>query len=172
MSYSWLLFPTPEKRAPFANIALLFEVEGFSSKFSTTVCLMGGRSSSATFMSKDEGFSLGRIESLVSQREQDMGLLAEAKGQPKDVKDPNLEVCSKEGVSGFGSPNRGPSDVESLSNPFCHKFISFSKFLGLLVIGYEKEIVSLLRKMETRKVLRALAVKRRPSSTPCLVREL
>ena len=182
----------PEKRAPFANIALLFEVEGFSSKFSTTVCLMGGRSSSATFMSKDEGFSLGRIESLVSQREQDMGLLAEAKyvykllcmsygeglvvevpeGQPKDVKDPNLEVCSKEGVSGFGSPNRGPSDVESLSNPFCHKFISFSKFLGLLVIGYEKEIVSLLRKMETRKVLRALAVKRRPSSTPCLVREL
>ena len=117
----------PEKRAPFANIALLFEVEGFSSKFSTTVCLMGGRSSSATFMSKDEGFSLGRIESLVSQREQDMGLLAEAKyvykllcmsygeglvvevpeGQPKDVKDPNLEVCSKEGVSGFGSPNRG-----------------------------------------------------------------
>ena len=40
------------------------------------------------------------------------------------------------------------------------------------MIGYEKEIVSLLRKMETRKVLRALAVKRRPSSTPCLVREL
>ena len=40
---------------------------------------MGGRSSSATFMSKDEGFSLGRIESLGSQREQNMGLLAEAR---------------------------------------------------------------------------------------------
>ena len=69
----------PEERAPFANITLLFEAEGFSSKFSTTVCLMGGRSSLATFMSKDEGFSLGRIESLGSKREQNMGLLAEAR---------------------------------------------------------------------------------------------
>ena len=147
----------------------------------------------AASTSKDEGFSLGRTKSLVPWKEQDVGLLAEGKDdvyrpshmssgrglvveipkvQPKDVRDANLEVCSGEGASGFRSPSRGLSDVESLSDPSFQKFISFSKFLGLLVVGYEREIASLLRKMKTRKGRRVSTVKRRPSSTPCLVREI
>lgn len=92
--------------------------------------------------------------------------------QSKDVKDANLEVCNEEGALGFGSLSRGPSDVESLSDPSFQKFISFSKFLRLPVVGHEKEIASLLRKMDTRKDHRVLAMKRRPSSTLQFVREL
>ena len=147
----------------------------------------------AASTSKDEGFSLGRTKSLVPWKEQDVGLLAEGKDdvyrplhmssgrglvveipkvQPKDVRDTNLEVCSGEGASGFRSPSRGLSDVESLSDPSFQKFISFSKFLGLLVVGYEREIASLLRKMESRKGRTVSIVKKRSSSTPRFAREL
>ena len=34
---------------------------------------------------------------------------------------------------------------------FSGKFVEVSSFLGLLVVGFEKEINSLLRKMESRK---------------------
>lgn len=108
----------------------------------------------------DEGFSLER-------REHDVGPLVEGKGdvcrplcvisseglvveslEPKDSKMVNLEVCSDEGVSGFRCPNRGPLAVESLSDPLFQKFVSFSKLVGL---PDEKEIASLLRKMESIK---------------------
>ena len=47
----WLLFPTPS-----VGITILFEVEGFSSKSLTPMCLMGGRSSSlAASTSKEFG---------------------------------------------------------------------------------------------------------------------
>lgn len=53
----------PGERSPSTDVALLFEVEGFSSKFSSTICLMGGGSFTvASSMSKDEGFSSGRTE--------------------------------------------------------------------------------------------------------------
>ena len=109
----------PKEGVPSVDVAILFEAEGFSGKFLTLVCLVGGRSSSlASSMSKDEGFSLGRTENLVPWREQGMGLLVEGKDgvykplcivfgeglvvevlkvQPKDV---NLEVCSEEGLVG------------------------------------------------------------------------
>lgn len=107
---------------PSIDATLLFEVEGFSDKLSSLVCLLGGRSSLISFMSKDEGFSLGRTKSLVLWREQDMCLLAKVRGdvykllrvisgeglvveslenQPKDTKTVNLEVCSVEGNLGF-----------------------------------------------------------------------
>ena len=129
----------------------------------------------------DEGFSLER-------REHDVGPLVEGKGdvcrplcvisseglvveslEPKDSKMVNLEVCCDEGVSGFRCPNRGPLAVESLSDPLFQKFVSFSKLVGL---PDEKEIASLLRKMESIKGRSVLVVKRRPSSTPCFIREL
>ncbi|WKA05120.1 hypothetical protein VitviT2T_023104 [Vitis vinifera] len=63
---------------------------------------------------------------------------------------------------------------ESLYDLSFGKFVSFSKFLDLLVEGYEKEIVSLLRKSEAKKGYRvvALSIKRRPSSMSDFDREL
>ena len=70
-------------------------------------------------LAKDKGISLGRTKCLVPWKEQDVGLLAEGKGdvyrplcmivgegfvvefpknQPKDAKTVNLEVCSGEGT--------------------------------------------------------------------------
>lgn len=77
-------------------------------------------------------------------------------------------MCSDEGDLGFGSPRRGPLVVESLFDPSFQKFFSFNKFVGLPVDDHEKEIVSLLRKMETRKGPKVSTAKRRPSSMPPL----
>ena len=92
--------------------------------------------------------------------------------QPKDTEKANQEVCSEEGNSGHGSSIRGLWVVEHLSDSSFRKFLIFSKFLGLPMDGNEKEIASLLRKMENRKGRRVSVVKRRPSSTPHFVREL
>ena len=73
---------------------------------------------------------------------------------------------------GFGSLSRGPLDIESLFDLSFQKFISFCEFLGLTVVGHEKEIASLLGKINIGKGRRVLAVERRPSSTPHFVREL
>lgn len=44
----------PKERASSTNAALLFEVKGFSGTFSSSVCLIGEKSSSLAFsMSKD-----------------------------------------------------------------------------------------------------------------------
>ena len=92
--------------------------------------------------------------------------------EPKDTEKANQEVCSEEGNSGCRSPIRGSSVAESLSSPSFQKFLSFSKFLGLLVDENEKEIASLLRKMESRKGRTVSIVKKRSSSTPRFAREL
>ena len=63
-------------------------------------------------------------------------------------------------------------EVESLYDLSYQKFISFSKFLGLSMDGNEKEIASLMRKLESRKHRRALIAKRRLPFIPHLVREL
>lgn len=126
-----------EERAPSVDVALLFEAQGLFDKPSSPNGLGWGGSSSISSFSKDEGFLLGRNKSLVPWREQDMGLLAVGKGdvykplcmisedglvvesldiQPKDTKKDNLEVCNNERDSGFGSPSRGLSAVESLVN--------------------------------------------------------
>lgn len=139
-------------------------------------------------LAKDKGISLGRTKCLVPWREQDVGLLAEGKGdvyrplcmivgegldvkfpknQPKDAKTVNLEVCSGEGTSGFRSSNRGPLEVESLSDLSFQKFISFMKFVGLPMDGHEKEIAPLPRKLETRKGHKVLVAKRRPCPLSC-----
>ena len=54
------------------------------------------------------------------------------------------------------------------------KFAFFCKFLGFLMEGYEREIVSLLRKLKAKKDRRVvtLSIKRRPSSMSCFDREL
>lgn len=126
-----------EERAPSVDVALLFEAQGLFDKPSSPNGLGWGGSSSISSFSKDEGFLFGRNKSLVPWREQDMGLLAVGKGdvykplcmisedglvvesldiQPKDTKKDNLEVCNNERDSGFGSPSRGLSAVESLVN--------------------------------------------------------
>ena len=131
-------------------------------------------------------FSEGRTKSLVPWREQDVGLQQRGNGdvnrplcvisseglvveslehQPKDTEKANQEVCSEEGNSGCKSPSRGSSVAKCLSDPSFQKFLSFSKFLGLLVDGNEKEIASLLRKMESRKGRNVSVSKRRPCST-------
>lgn len=94
------------------------------------------------------------------------------KNQLKDVETASLEVCNEEATSGFGNPSKGPLEVESLSNLSFQNLVSFSKFVGLQVDGHEKEIASLLRKMETRKGHRVSTVKRRPPSMAHFVREL
>ena len=83
-----------------------------------------------------------------------------------------LKESGEEGASGFESPSRGLSEGESLSDLSYQKFISFSKFMVLPVNENEKEITSLLKKLESRKQHRASIVKRRPPSTSHLVREL
>ncbi|RVW72273.1 hypothetical protein CK203_054916 [Vitis vinifera] len=141
----------------------------------------------------NEGFSKGRTKSLAPWKEQEVGFPTEGNGdvnkplcvisdedlimespknQPEDAEWANQEVCSEEGNSGHGSPTRGLWVVEHLSDSSFRKFLIFSKFLGLPMDGNEKEIASLLRKMENRKGRRVSVVKRRPSSTPHFVREL
>ena len=161
-----------------------FPVESVSNNLSFPVCPLGGGSSSSTSsMSLDEDISSRRIDSLIPCRKQDVGLLAEDKGNvyrplciisdkglvvealennPKVAKITTLEASGEERAS----------EEKSLSNLSYQKFISFSKFMGMSMDGNEKEIASLLRKMETKKQYRAQVAKRRPPSTPHLVREL
>ena len=92
---------------------------------------------------------------------------------PKDAKSANLEVCSEEGASGFGSPGRGLMGDQSLSNISFWKIVSFRYFLGMPVEEeHEKEIATLLRKLETIKESRVSTAKRRPPSTSNIVRGL
>lgn len=63
-------------------------------------------------------------------------------------------------------------EVKSLSDLSYQNFISFNKFLGLLVDWNEKEITPLLRKLESKKQHRASVARRRLPSMPHLVREL
>ena len=67
-------------------------------------------------------------------------------------------------ASGKVNPSKDMMGDGSLSGLSLWKFVS-SKFLGLLVEGYEKESVPLLRKLEVIKSRRvvALSKKRRPS---------
>ncbi|RVW91332.1 hypothetical protein CK203_035414 [Vitis vinifera] len=145
----------------------LFGVEGFAGKLSSPVCWMGDGFSSASSISKDEG----PAKSLVLWREQDKGLVVECKGDGYGM----LYVGSEEVVAlENGSSRRDSMGDESLYDLSFGKFVSFSKFLDLLVEGYEKEIVSLLRKLEAKKGYRvvALSIKRRPSSMSDFDREL
>ena len=188
-------FPATSHLA-FTNENLLAEVsrKGAFGKFSSLVGLLGrGSSSLVSPLSKDEGFSKGRTKSLAPWKEQEVGFPTEGNGdvnkplcvisdedlimespknQPEDAEWANQEVCSEEGNSGHGSSIRGLWVVEHLSDSSFRKFLIFSKFLGLPMDGNEKEIASLLRKMENRKGRRVSVVKRRPSSTPHFVREL
>ena len=87
----------------------------------------------------------------------------------------NLDLGSEEVVAlENGGSRRDSMGDESLYDLSFGKFVSFSKFLDLLVEGYEKEIVSLLRKSEAKKGYRvvALSIKRRPSSMSDFDREL
>ncbi|RVW91388.1 hypothetical protein CK203_035449 [Vitis vinifera] len=156
-----------EEGAPFVDATLLFGVEGFAGKLSSPVCWMGDGFSSASSISKDEG----PAKSLVLWREQDKGLVVECKGDGYGM----LYVGSEEVVAlENGSSRRDSMGDESLYDLSFGKFVSFSKFLDLLVEGYEKEIVSLLRKSEAKKGYRvvALSIKRRPSSMSDFDREL
>ena len=148
-----------------------------------------GSFSSAFSWSNDESCSLGRTDSLISWREKDEGFLEDVykplcmlsgedmaveapENQPKVAKIATLKESGEEGASGFESPSRGLSEGESLSDLSYQKFISFSKFMVLPVNENEKEITSLLKKLESRKQHRASIVKRRAPSTSRLVREL
>ncbi|RVW14730.1 hypothetical protein CK203_092626 [Vitis vinifera] len=156
-----------EEGAPFVDATLLFGVEGFAGKLSSPVCWMGDGFSSASSISKDEG----PAKSLVLWREQDKGLVVECKGDGYGM----LYVGSEKVVAlENGSSRRDSMGDESLYDLSFGKFVSFSKFLDLLVEGYEKEIVSLLRKLEAKKGYRvvALSIKRRPSSMSDFDREL
>ena len=162
--------------------AARFPVEGFSDKLLFPVCpLGGGSSSSSSSMSIDEGVPLGRTDSLISWREQDVSLLVEDKGNVYRplcmISDKGLVVEALENqpkvakIVVVEASGEGDLEQESPFDLSYHKFISFSKFMGLSVNGNEKEIASLLRKMETRKWHKAQVEKRKPLSTPRLVRE-
>ncbi|RVW20140.1 hypothetical protein CK203_116799 [Vitis vinifera] len=144
-----------------------FEKPLLLGKLSSPVCWMGDGFSSASSISKDEG----PAKSLVLWREQDKGLVVECKGDGYGM----LYVGSEKVVAlENGSSRRDSMGDESLYDLSFGKFVSFSKFLDLLVEGYEKEIVSLLRKLEAKKGYRvvALSIKRRPSSMSDFDREL
>ena len=140
--------------------AARFPVEGFSDKLSFPVCpLGGGSSSSSSSMSLDEGVPLGRTtDSLISWREQDVSLLVEDKGNVYRpvcmISDKGLVVEALENqpkvakIVVVEASGEGDLEQESPFDLSYHKFISFSKFMGLSVNGNEKEIASLLRKME------------------------
>lgn len=90
----------------------------------------------------------------------------------RNAKYTTLELYSREVASRNGSPSQDSmGDVGLLS---FRKFVSFSKFLGLLVDGFEKEIVTLLSKLNVKKGYRLVASsdKRRPSSSSLFDREL
>lgn len=90
----------------------------------------------------------------------------DTKNQPKVDKLAMPTVSGEEGAPGLKSPSSSPEKVKSLYGPSSQKFISFSKFLGLPVNGNEKEIASLLRKLESKKRCRDSITKKRLPSTP------
>ena len=70
----------------------------------------------------------------------------------------------------------GGKDVESKENfvDSYKNFVSFSEYLGLPMEGFDKEVDSLLRKLEARKGQRVVGLtgKRRPSHASWFEREL
>lgn len=63
----------------------------------------------------------------------------------------DLAVGFEEQVSSDVKSFNWPSKEEVPSNSLFSKLASFSSLVGMPVEGFEKEIFSLLRKMETRK---------------------
>lgn len=92
----------------------------------------------------------------------------------RNAKYTTLELYSREVASRNGSPSQDSMGDVGLLDLSFRKFVSFSKFLGLLVDGFEKEIVTLLSKLNVKKGYRLVASsdKRRPSSSSLSDREL
>ena len=73
---------------------------------------------------------------------------------PSDAKSANLDVGYERvtlGLREWVPKYRDSMEDESLSNLSFKDFVSLSKLLWLLVEGYEKKIISLLRKLEAKK---------------------
>lgn len=92
----------------------------------------------------------------------------------RNAKCTTLELYSREVASRNGSPSQDSMGDVGLLDLSFRKFVSFSKFLGLLVDGFEKEIVTLLSKLNVKNGYRLVASsdKRRPSSSSLFDREL
>lgn len=136
---------------------------------------------------------LDLANSLGRQREQIKGCSVEGKGDcdgleglvpNKGIGSVSLRALSHD-AKGAGHPSCGEGDFSkegrpskdlegvkvvgsdnSLNDLSFQKFVSFSEFLGFLVEGFEKEVESLLRKLEVRKGRKVVgsSVKRKPSS--------
>ena len=74
-----------------------------------------------------------------------MGFL---ENHPRDTTSKDLDVATDEVASENGNHCRDMMIDGSFSYMSFRKFVFFSKSLGLLLKGNEKEIVSLLRKLE------------------------
>lgn len=90
------------------------------------------------------------------------------------AKSANPDLCSEKMVLRKDSPSKDMMGDKNFSNLSFKNFVSFREWLGLQVNNCEKEVASLLRKLEAKKGCKVVtsSTKGRPFSTSCVEREL
>lgn len=188
--------------SPSTNVALLVETNGFVGLVLSSASLLRDKSLTLSPPSlKDGGASLARDICLLSWRESNEGSPVESKDKgcqplllfsrkgfeldflmmlPTINKTTDLASCGDEADLRKGCPRKdlmGRKDGafnENIVDLAYKNFIFFSEHMGLPVEGFEKEVGSLLSKLEACKGCRVVgsSFKRRSSSPSWFEREL
>lgn len=89
--------------------------------------------------------------------------------QSKDSKSVELKMSCEEVALRNGSPSWDVMGDGNLLDLSFGTFVSFNKFLGLPVDGFENKIVSLLMKMEAKKGCRVATFEQEEDAFLCLL---